>query len=160
MRCFHPWKPGAALGLPPTLRLPCRQCVGCRLKSSAEWATRCMHEVKCHRYNCWLTLTYDDEHLPSRYNTGLIHPRTKQPIYSGSLRKKHLQDFYRKMRKALGSKNALTDYRILFEYQRNTADMGLRPIPQATPGRLSDTTCAENTHQRTDDRTTMRTCSE
>lgn len=86
------------------LTIPCRQCIGCRLKSSAEKATRCMHEASMHRYNSWVTLTYADEHLQQKYYTGVIHPRTNKPIYSGTLHKPHMQDFFRALRKALGRK--------------------------------------------------------
>lgn len=89
-----------------------------------------MHETKSHRYNTWLTLTYDDEHLPRRYNTGAVNPKTGKPIYSGSLDKSHMQLFYRKLRKALCSKGIINDYRILFEYYTDAAHMGLRPIPR------------------------------
>lgn len=104
MTCFHPWKPPIHLGLAPTLKLPCNQCTGCRLRRSAEWATRCLHESKQHHYNSWITLTYDDEHLPGKYNTGIIHPYTGQTIYSGTLRKTHMQKFYRRTRKTLTNK--------------------------------------------------------
>lgn len=85
-----------------TILIRCNQCTGCRLLRSSHWATRCWHESKTHTYNCWLTLTYADEHLPQRYDTGLIHPVTKKPIYSGSLHKEHPQKFIRALRKALG----------------------------------------------------------
>lgn len=140
MPCFHPitaFQPleGGELAwreLPDhkQLQLPCNQCVGCRLRRSAEWATRCMHEAKMHRYNSWLTLTYQDEHLPNRYDTGLTHPKTNKRIYSGTLDKHHPQKFFRALRKALSSKRARTDLTVLFEYKDGSAAMGLRPIPQ------------------------------
>lgn len=46
------------------LLLPCRSCIGCRLEKSRQWATRLLHETKFHEKACFLTLTYDDEHLP------------------------------------------------------------------------------------------------
>lgn len=46
------------------LTLPCGQCISCRLAHSREWAVRCTHEAQMHERNCWLTLTYADEHLP------------------------------------------------------------------------------------------------
>lgn len=46
------------------MEIPCGQCVGCRLERSRQWAVRMMHEAKMHSENCFLTLTYDDEHLP------------------------------------------------------------------------------------------------
>ena len=42
----------------------CGQCVGCRLERSRQWAVRCMHEAQMYERNCFLTLTYDDVHLP------------------------------------------------------------------------------------------------
>lgn len=46
------------------LQLPCGQCIGCRLEYSRQWATRCVLEAKQWQHNYFLTLTYDDEHLP------------------------------------------------------------------------------------------------
>lgn len=69
-----------------------------------------MHEQKQHEFNSWVTLTYSDEHLPSRYNTGILHPSTGKPIYSGSLYKPHMQKFYRRVRKTL---NKTTEGQIL-----------------------------------------------
>lgn len=105
MKCLHPWKPPEALGFPPNLKLACNRCIGCMLKHSAEWATRCMHEAKTHQHNCWVTLTYEDTALPSRYSTGLIHPVTGRPIYGGTLLKLHVQKFIRKIRKQLSRNN-------------------------------------------------------
>lgn len=47
------------------LELSCGQCVGCRLERSRQWAIRCVHEAQLHGANCFITLTYDDEHLPT-----------------------------------------------------------------------------------------------
>lgn len=48
------------------LNLPCGQCDGCKLERARQWAVRCMHEAKMHDRNCFITLTYNDEHLPDR----------------------------------------------------------------------------------------------
>lgn len=48
--------------LPQTV--PCGQCIGCRLERSRQWAVRCVHEAQSHVHNCFVTLTYSDEHLP------------------------------------------------------------------------------------------------
>lgn len=47
---------------------------------------RCLHEAQLHEDNMFLTLTYDDEHLP----------------YGGTLVKKDFQDFMKRYRKRLG----------------------------------------------------------
>lgn len=52
----------ALSGIP--VRLPCGRCNGCRLERSRQWAMRCLHEAKLHKSNVFLTLTYDDKHLP------------------------------------------------------------------------------------------------
>lgn len=68
------------------LTLPCGQCIGCRLERSRQWAVRCMHEAQMHDSNCFLTLTYDDEHVPAH----------------GDLVYRHFQLFMKRLRKRVG----------------------------------------------------------
>lgn len=63
--------------------VPCGQCIGCRLEKSRQWAIRCMHEASLYDDNCFLTLTYDQEHLPE----------------DGSLHVEHFQKFMKRLRK-------------------------------------------------------------
>lgn len=53
----------------------CGQCIGCRLERSRQWAVRCTHEAQMHENNSFITLTYDDEHLPE---DGSLHLRDFQ----------------------------------------------------------------------------------
>lgn len=69
------------------LKLPCGQCVGCRLERSRQWAVRCVHEASLYDKNCFLTLTYNQEHLPQ----------------DGSLHLDHFQLFMKRLRKKFGS---------------------------------------------------------
>lgn len=69
-----------------TLDVPCGQCVGCRLERSRQWAMRCVNEASLHEENCFITLTYDEEHLPEDLG----------------LHKEHFQKFMKRLRKALG----------------------------------------------------------
>ncbi len=46
-----------------TVTVPCGQCIGCRLTKSHNWAIRCMHEASLHEHNCFITLTFNDQHL-------------------------------------------------------------------------------------------------
>lgn len=64
-----------------TIEIPCGQCYECRLKRSREWAIRGVHESQMHKDNCFLTLTYDDDHL-----------------VSPSLIYKHFSDFLKRLR--------------------------------------------------------------
>lgn len=47
------------------LSLPCGQCIECRLSRARMWSVRCMHEAQMHSENSFVTLTYDDDHLPA-----------------------------------------------------------------------------------------------
>ena len=47
------------------LLLPCGTCVYCLKVRSVHWAMRVQHELSKHHENCFLTLTYSDEHVPS-----------------------------------------------------------------------------------------------
>lgn len=55
------------------LDVPCGQCMACRLERSRQWAMRITHEASLHTDNCFLTLTYDDEHLPSDWSLNRLH---------------------------------------------------------------------------------------
>jgi len=97
MVCFYPLKAwqtddGAVVfaergKVRRSLTLPCGQCRGCRLERSRQWAIRCVHEAQLHDSNAFVTLTYDNEHVPS----------------DGSLRYVDFQRFMRKLRKRFGS---------------------------------------------------------
>lgn len=47
------------------LKLPCGRCSECISKRAIEWATRARHEIASHQENCFLTLTYNEDSLPS-----------------------------------------------------------------------------------------------
>lgn len=44
--------------------IPCGNCVGCRIDYSRDWALRCTLESMYHDSTMFLTLTYDDVHVP------------------------------------------------------------------------------------------------
>lgn len=64
------------------VEVPCGQCMDCRLEKSRTWAVRIMHEAQMHERNSFLTLTYDEEHLPE----------------DGSLKVEDFQDFMKRLR--------------------------------------------------------------
>ena len=67
--------------------LPCSQCIGCRLDYSRQWAIRCLHEAQMHEENSFLTLTYNDQHIPP----------------SWSLQKPDMQLFFKRLRHHVGA---------------------------------------------------------
>lgn len=68
------------------IQLPCGRCIGCRIEKRDAWAFRCLAESKLHQDNSFVTLTYDDEHLPSH----------------GSLTHRDWQLFAKRLRKKVG----------------------------------------------------------
>ena len=70
---------GSALnnpGIRPDFLVDCGQCIVCRLDRSRIWATRIVHESKQHESACFLTLTYDDLHMPVRQSLDKSRLRT------------------------------------------------------------------------------------
>lgn len=45
--------------------LPCGTCLGCKARRANDWALRCMHEASLYPHNRFLTLTYDEQHIPA-----------------------------------------------------------------------------------------------
>lgn len=86
------------------LQLPCGKCIGCRLEKSRQWAMRCLDESKMHKNNCFITLTYNDDHLDS----------------TGSLNKRDFVLFMKRLRKKYGSG-------IRFFHCGEYGEKGLRP---------------------------------
>jgi hypothetical protein len=89
------------------LTLPCGQCIGCRIQRSRMWAIRCMHEASLHENNCFLTLTYSDEHIPEGKN--LYYP--------------HYQGFMKRLRKRFQHTHKNIRFYMCGEY----GDSTLRP---------------------------------
>lgn len=82
---FNPLK---ALNPTNPMLLPCGRCTGCRLERSRQWALRCVHESQLYQENCFITLTFADEHLPANYSVDV----------------RDWQLFMKRLRKSLGSK--------------------------------------------------------
>lgn len=81
------------------VEIPCGQCIGCRLDYSRMWANRCLLELQYHKSSFFVTLTYDDEHLPLTFfgepETGEAHP-------AATLRKADFQKFMKRLRRNTG----------------------------------------------------------
>lgn len=91
MACFYPLKasraleanesgkrslvfdPKNALVEGSSMKLPCGQCRGCRADRAREWAIRCGHEARMHSASCFITLTYDEDHVPRSFSVDLAH---------------------------------------------------------------------------------------
>lgn len=80
LTAYQPNKGGQPVFEPPSprkklffkeIKLPCRQCIGCRVDKQAAWAARLLHEAQTHDLSLFITLTYDPENVPLDF--GLHH---------------------------------------------------------------------------------------
>lgn len=81
--------------------IPCGKCIGCRLERSRQWAIRCVHEASMHEENCFVTITYDDEHLNLKCG---IEDIQNGKIESYSLNKREFVLFFKRLRKKIWEK--------------------------------------------------------
>lgn len=88
----------------------CGQCVPCRITKARVWQHRMLLEQALHPDSCFLTLTYDDDHLP-RNDDG-----------TGILVKQEVVDFLKRLRYYLDGRKIR--YFVVGEYGE---DIGKRP---------------------------------
>lgn len=79
MLCATPYMLGS-------IECPCGRCTSCRIDRRRVWAHRILLESYKHGDSCFVTLTYDDEHVPNE------------------LVKSHYQNWLKRLRKVLAPK--------------------------------------------------------
>lgn len=86
----------------------CQHCFACALNYSAEWATRIMLEAKKYKNNFWVTLTYDQDHLPIAteltFNDEIFENVGDIKWGEGCLVPEHMDTFLDSLRKHLARK--------------------------------------------------------
>lgn len=111
MSCYHPLKaynigiPNPKTGKPKLVilpydkipdseetgdwfEIPCGVCEGCRKQQAYDWTQRAVAELVYYNCSCFVTLTYDDRHVPLNCNG------------AGTLVYNHFQKFMKRLRKA------------------------------------------------------------
>ena len=85
MRCTKPIRLNHLnhVEYPDGLLVPCGKCLACRIARRQEWSMRCLHELSSFDDAVFVTLTYDDDHLPP----------------NGTLVVDDLQKFFKRLRK-------------------------------------------------------------
>lgn len=86
--------------------VPCRNCIGCRVRKKLDWSVRMCHELQTHDYvGSFITLTYDPENIPA----------------DGGLVKEHWQLFIKRLR------DSIKPQKIKFFMCGEYGDESLRP---------------------------------
>lgn len=116
MKCSNPVRIYKGLDrreYPDGLLVACGKCLQCRLQRKAVWSLRCLHELESHENAMFVTLTYNDENLPMYADKNEvvrlkeIHKlagRFNKMCIDGTLAKRDLQLFMKRLRKSLGDR--------------------------------------------------------
>lgn len=130
MDCSHPRK----IKNPKTgkwMYVPCQHCIGCRLAKTREWKLRLEMEQKCWKESCFITLTYDEEHLH-------VTPCGHMTLWPDDIQK-----FFKRARQSLHRWKMKhdPDYRFDYEKHKEYNWMELNPVP--SPPLLKNYYCGE-----------------
>lgn len=113
------------------IKLPCNQCIGCRIDRCKQWAVRLLNEAQLHEKKSFITLTYNDKTLlarrqereptvpctpPSKSATSkavvYYHDTHAEPrAHEDSLRIRDVQLFMKRLRFELTTRNPSTTVR-------------------------------------------------
>lgn len=75
----------------------CGRCLACRLQYSSEWSLRLRLESSLYENNLFVTLTYDDDHLPE----AVIVDQCTGELYLSELQKLDVSRFMKRLRTLL-----------------------------------------------------------
>lgn len=100
MRCFHPI---TVRGPDYTGPVPCGKCFACQSNRRKDWHMRIKYEMLTNLQSYTVTLTYDDDHLPSKEYFVDFDP-LKNPLKHGfwyhPIKVEHVQLFFKRLRKS------------------------------------------------------------
>lgn len=135
MKCLHPYTiyREKTIDSRPYLQFPCGKCIACRINYTRQWTQRLVDEIKFSDNAYFLTLTYDDEHLPVDVDSGLVGVVCKRDV---QLFFKRLRKFYpdNNIRYFLGSEYGSEDKSYRPHYHAivfNLPEEVLEPLPDA-----------------------------
>lgn len=109
---FHPLKKG----LTTYMLVPCGICMACRINRATMWSDILLHELTQWQEACFITLTYNDKHLP--ITTNVIGKPEK---YKHTLCKRDMTLFIKRLRRFLEPK------KIKLLYAGEYGEESLRP---------------------------------
>lgn len=85
-RCISPFNVRSKDHSAGTIPVPCGRCVACVKRKISEWSFRLMQQDRVSTSAYFVTLTYDNAHVPITKNKFM------------TVNKKHLQDFFKRLR--------------------------------------------------------------
>lgn len=96
----------------PYIKVPCGKCEACVLNRASQWYTRLLIQQRYSESAVFVTLTYNDDHLPMRV--------TEDGVIVADVCKQDIRHFHARLRKSLGpSKSKKLKYFLISEYGPN-----------------------------------------
>lgn len=91
----------------PFIEVGCGKCIECKQQQASMWSDRCVFEAMQHEHNYFITLTYDDIHIP----------------LDGCLHQEHMQKFIKRLRKYFVKKLNQRDIRYFYVGEYGSSSM-------------------------------------
>lgn len=95
-------------------QIPCGHCIQCYLKRTRDWATRILLECEAYKHNYFITLTYDDDHVPRLPEGCLGYVDLEGKVWDTSLDLRDFQRFMKSFRKACVDRYGHSGLRIFY----------------------------------------------
>lgn len=100
------------------IAIPCGKCEACLKNKRLEQSLRITHEIEQYEDNCFITLTYNDDHLPLTDGEKIYHGKTEETEHlNPTLCIDDYQKWLKRFRKQIKAKyNKTIRYFIVGEY--------------------------------------------
>lgn len=101
MECLHPRTIRDPLedptfpGFHGTMLVPCGKCLACRINRRREWTQRLIHESAFASSSCFVTLTYDQEHVPVNDDGLMVVNKHDCQLFHRYIRRKYPKSRFR-----------------------------------------------------------------
>lgn len=102
------------------IRVPCGHCLGCRLDYSRNWADRMMLELETAKEAIFVTLTYNEDHVPILFDE-------ESGVFGYTLKKRDCQLFLKNLRRDYDGKDGHPYAKIRFYLAGEYGPQTLRP---------------------------------
>lgn len=151
MGCYHPIpatqdRPGTPIKLwapvgTANLQIPCGNCIGCKTAHALDWARRSQYEASSWDHNCFVTLTYDDEHIHEKH---YLVPSDLTEFLKKLWRSSNRME--PTIQATLQTRRHLTRLRKGFQGPRQLKLLTWRPLRYLACGEYGDTTARPHYH--------------
>lgn len=96
------------------IKVPCGKCEACVRNRASQWFVRLLMQQRYSGNSVFVTLTYDDQHLPYRV--------TDDGVLLADVCREDIRHYHARLRKSLGVKSQKLKYFLISEYGPNPSN--------------------------------------